>query len=334
MSSNNKSSTSLFLILLLLIAAGAAGWFYLNQPQQDASPETDQAALSQPDALSEGDDGSGDHGNGNHGSPSDNQATGPIGETGQIHQLSEKPTLGTRGLGDPNAPVQIREFFSLTCNHCADFHQGAYQALKEKYIDTGKVYYIYEEFPLNGPALYGSMIARCMPEERYAGFIDLLLKNQDVWAFEGDFKDGLKQNAALAGMSGEEFETCFANKEMQKDTANNIKEASDAWKIRSTPTFVFNDGEKILRGASPIESFDKVIAGLAGDTDAGDAADAGGSDAVDAGGSDAADAPETAVSTEPASGSIPESIAIEVEQELNDNADAMVEDATGIEIFE
>jgi len=188
------------------------------------------------------------------------------GQQGQIYQKDINPILGERSIGNPDAPIQIREFFSLTCNHCASFHAGSYKALKEKYIDTGKVHFIFEEFPLNGPALYGSMIARCLPKERYATFVGLLLEQQDQWAFGGNFKDALKQRAALAGMGDEEFERCYNDRELQKAIAQNIQEVSDIWKISSTPSFVINDGARILSGSHPIEGFEKVMAHLLQDT--------------------------------------------------------------------
>lgn len=252
MSSNKKSAGLLLLGLFLFVAV--ASWFYFSGQSDQSSDEVNQAEGESVEVPR-------DHGH-DHSHP----YSGYKAETGQIHEMAINPVLGRRSVGDPNAPIKIQEFFSLTCNHCANFHNGPYKELKSKYIDTGKVYFIFEEFPLNGPALYGSMIARCMPEERYENFIDLLLRNQDVWAFGGDFKGALKQNAALAGMSEEDFEACFNNKEMQKAIAENIKEASEAWKLTSTPSFVVNDGAKIIRGSKKIEDFDSVIAELLGET--------------------------------------------------------------------
>ena len=123
--------------------------------------------------------------------------------------LTIQPILGTRAVGDPNAPVKITELFSLTCGHCAEFHNNTYPSIKSEYVDTGKVYYVYQEFPLNKPALDASMIARCLPSERYAGFIDLLFKNQEAWALVDDYKSALRQNAKLAGMSDQEFDACL-----------------------------------------------------------------------------------------------------------------------------
>ncbi len=261
MSSNKKSLSSLLLLLLLFFGIASASWFYFTKDKQESGAESEETALLDNAASQENTEEP--H---NENTAHTHDGHGSSAQKGNIHDLSVKPTLGRRGVGDPNAPVQIQEFFSLTCNHCADFHAGAYQALKERFIDTGKVYFIFEEFPLNGPALYGSMIARCMPEERYEPFISLLLKNQETWAFGGDFKKGLKQNAKLAGMSDESFDACFANKELQKEIAQNIAEASDAWKISSTPSFVVNKGERLLNGSQSIENFEKVINELIGNT--------------------------------------------------------------------
>lgn len=252
----NKTSVIAVLIALLVLAFGgykASDYFGLGDKANQTQEQNEETQEDHDDHDHSSHDNH-DHGTDN----SPKVATGTPGEKGKIYQLPVLENLGRRGIGDPNAPVKMQEFFSLTCNHCASFHNDVYPAIKEKYIDTGKIYFILEEFPLNGPALYGSMIARCMPEERYAGFIDLLLTNQDDWAFSGDFKTSLKQNAALGGMGEEEFETCFNNKELQEELATNIKNASENWKVSSTPTFVFNDGERILRGGQTLEQFDRV----------------------------------------------------------------------------
>lgn len=253
MSSTKKSTGTLILLILIFLLAAGASWFYFTG--QNPSDVVEEVA-EQVDDTNADEQAETDHSAHNH--------SAQDAQSGTVHKLNPPAILGTRGVGNPDAPIQIQEFFSLTCNHCADFHTGTYQQLKAKYIDTGVVYFIYQEFPLNGPALYGSMIARCMPEDRYASFIDLLLRSQDKWAFSGDFKNALRQNAALAGMNEEEFDACFSNQELQKAIATNIKEASDVWKITSTPSFVVNDGVRVLSGGQSIESFDKVINELSG----------------------------------------------------------------------
>lgn len=260
MSSGSKSMGTLILAVILFLLVAGGSWFYFTKQQtanDEMSPTSAENAEMPEDeevaTETEEHDGHDHHGH-DHGMDSSISV-----EDGTVYNPPADPILGERGLGDKNAPVTIREYFSLTCNHCASFHTTVYQQVKEKYIDTGKVYFIYEEFPLNGPALYGSMIARCLPEERYAGFIDILLRNQDDWVFGGDFKEALKQNAGLAGMSEEEFNACFENKELQGAIAANIKEGTDNWNISSTPSFVLNNGRKIIRGGKTIESFDAAI---------------------------------------------------------------------------
>lgn len=167
--------------------------------------------------------------------------------------------LGTRAIGNPNAPLKITELFSLTCGHCATFHNDTYPGIKKNFVDTGKVYYVYQEFPLNAPALHASMIARCLPQERYEGFISLLFKTQDQWAATQNYKDALRQNAKLAGLSDQEFDACLENKELQQAFANVISQASQNWQIKSTPTIVFNDGEKTVAGAQAYPAMEHAI---------------------------------------------------------------------------
>jgi len=247
MSGNNKSKLIYPILLILLIAGGV---YLFKQYMPNSGEQENIATLEASDEDIEK-------------APFTNNDSNPAvnlntGEAGTVTQLPTSDVLGVRGVGNPDAPVQVREYFSLTCNHCADFHKNTFPQLKSKYIDTGKIYFIYEEMPLNGPALYGSMIARCLPEERYSEFVGLLLETQADWAFGGNFKEALQKNAALAGMGEEDFNACFENEELRLAIADNIDKSSQAWKIGSTPSFVFNNGERILRGGQPIEVFDAV----------------------------------------------------------------------------
>ncbi len=245
-----KNSTIIIVLVLILLIAGGA--FLFTQLGNDTSE--DGVSISQ-----SRDNDTNEFANlmTNDGSPATNAN---VGEAGTVTQIDAPAILGTRGIGDPNAPVQVREYFSLTCNHCAAFHEGTFKQLKSKYIDTGKIYFIYEEMPLNGPALYGSMIARCLPEARYPEFVSMLLSTQADWAFGGDFKASLQKSAALAGMNEDEFNACFENDELRTAIAENIDASAQAWNISSTPSFVFNNGQRILRGGQDIGAFDAVYA--------------------------------------------------------------------------
>ena len=107
--------------------------------------------------------------------------------------------LSERVLGDPAAPVEIVAYESLTCPHCAAFHAETYDALKERYIDTGKVRFVYRDFPLDGTALRASMLARCTAPEQYFGMLEILFRSQQNWARSHDAVGALSQIGRMAG---------------------------------------------------------------------------------------------------------------------------------------
>ena len=94
--------------------------------------------------------------------------------------------MGERSLGDPKAPVTVAEFFSLTCTHCAAFAREVMPDIKAKLVDTGKLRFVYHDYPLDQIALIAAMVARALPAERYEPFVSALLASQDRWAFAPD----------------------------------------------------------------------------------------------------------------------------------------------------
>lgn len=172
----------------------------------------------------------------------------------------EKATT-PRVLGSPDAPVTISEHASFTCSHCGDFHRETFKKIKEKYIDTGKVKFVFSDFPLNQPALHASMIARCLPEDRYFNFVQLLFETQENWAYERNYTKYLKQNSGLAGLDGATFDACLNSEALQSAILKGVEEAQAAHEIRSTPSFVLN-GEQMIAGAISFEEFSKSIDAL------------------------------------------------------------------------
>jgi len=171
------------------------------------------------------------------------------------------PIEGGPVLGDADAPVTITEYASLTCSHCASFHKDTLPTLVEKYVETGKVRYVFEEFPLDDAALDASLIARCLPQERYLGFTTLLFETQDQWA-SGDYRNALRQNAKLAGLSDEAFDACLTDQGARTAKAETISAATAKWKISATPTFVIeSEGAEaeVISGSQPVAAFDAVI---------------------------------------------------------------------------
>jgi len=85
-----------------------------------------------------------------------------------------KQILSDRIEGDPSAPITMIEYASMTCPHCAEFHTGAYKLIKKEYVETGKVKFIYRDFPLDRLGLAAAMMARCAPKERYFAIVNII----------------------------------------------------------------------------------------------------------------------------------------------------------------
>ena len=175
--------------------------------------------------------------------------------------VDTEKALAERSLGDPSAPVRIEEFASLNCSHCAHFSKETFDKLKEAYIDTGKVYFVFTDFPLNAAAMDAAAVARCLPEERYFQFVKFLFETYDKWSL-GDHTSKLRQNAKLVGMSDGTFDSCLADQKLREGLAAKMQASADKYKLDSTPSFVVNDGAAVLRGALPLAEFDKTLAPL------------------------------------------------------------------------
>ena len=105
------------------------------------------------------------------------------------------------GMGDPNAPIKLIEYASSRCRHSEAFHIETIPSIKKEWIDKGLVYYVLRDFPLDGVAAAASLIARCLPRERFYPFMDLLFRNQPAWN-RGEVADFRVALAALAGQAG------------------------------------------------------------------------------------------------------------------------------------
>ncbi len=172
-------------------------------------------------------------------------------------KVDVKAALADRALGDPSAKIRIDEYASLSCSHCADFSMHSFPKFKETYIDTGKVYFVYHDFPLNAPALDAAVIARCLPEERYFQFVKFLFETQDKWLGK-DYQDALRQNSKLLGMDDATFDACLGSGELKQGLIDQMQKAGKEHEIQSTPSFVVNRKE-VLHGALPVEAFEKVF---------------------------------------------------------------------------
>lgn len=173
--------------------------------------------------------------------------------------LLKASPLGEMALGAPNASVTIIEYASMTCPHCATFTVNVFPKLKSEYIDTGKVRFIFREFPLDIKAAAGSMLARCIGKdnpEKFFAVIDTLFKQQTDWALN-DTVAALTRIGKQAGLSQQAVEDCLKDQSLLDTLSADQKYANEKLKVSSTPTFFIN-GE-ILKGDTSFEEFDKRI---------------------------------------------------------------------------
>lgn len=142
------------------------------------------------------------------------------------------------------AKAILIEYASLSCPHCANFHRTIVPSLKTDWIDSGKLLYVYRDFPLNAPALWAAMVANCLEGERYFAFIGMLYQNQESWLQAADIPAALKQYAQTAGMDDATFDACINDaKEIDRIVAG-VEYAQATYGVDSTPTVIL-DGERV-----------------------------------------------------------------------------------------
>lgn len=170
--------------------------------------------------------------------------------------------LGELVLGNANAPVMMIEYASLSCDHCGAFHRETLPALKERYIDTGKVKLVFRDFPLEPNALRAAMIARCAGPERRYNFIAAFFDHQEGWSHSNDPLAALKQLSKLGGLSEADIDACLANSQVEEAVLQSRLTGQNTFSIQSTPTFIING--KIYPGTRSIDEFAEIIDPLLG----------------------------------------------------------------------
>jgi len=176
--------------------------------------------------------------------------------------VAKPVSLPDMALGPANAPVTITEYASMTCPHCAAFNENVFPKIKSEYIDSGKVRYVFREFPLDIKAAAGSMLARCIAKDdagKYFAVIDMLFKQQNDWVTKNT-TETLTRIGKQAGLSQQAVEDCLKDQALLDKIAADQKFANEVLKVNSTPTFFIN-GE-MIRGETSFEEFDKRIKSL------------------------------------------------------------------------
>ncbi len=162
-------------------------------------------------------------------------------------------TADERTLGSANAPVTVVEYAAPSCPVCARFDADVFPHLKQTYIDTGKVYYVFRMYPISTADGAAEAIARCLPKDQYFPFIEVLFRRQSEWDPEFDVADvhgALVKMARVTGMSAEQVDRCIADKAVQQRINQVAKDAQTRYGLDATPTLII-DGAPQTPGAMP-----------------------------------------------------------------------------------
>jgi protein-disulfide isomerase len=165
--------------------------------------------------------------------------------TVDVTELMKPGVLPEMALGNPDAKVKIVEYMSMTCSHCADFHNKTFDGIKSKYIDTGKIYFVLREFPLDPLAAAGFMLARNAPGGKYFDVVSYLFKTQSEWAFVDDPLSGLRNVSKQFGYSPSTFEATLTDQKLLDNINETRKHGADAFGITGTPTFFINGKREV-----------------------------------------------------------------------------------------
>jgi protein-disulfide isomerase len=178
---------------------------------------------------------------------------------GAAADVAKPVSLPDMAVGPADASVTIVEYASMTCPHCAAFTEQVFPKIKSEFIDTGKIRFVFREFPLDIKAAAGSMLARCIAKTdagKYFAVVDLLFKQQNEWAGPKT-TEVLKRIGKQAGLTEQNVEDCLKDQALLDKIAADQKYANEVLKVNSTPTFFIN-GE-MLKGETSFEEFAKKI---------------------------------------------------------------------------
>jgi protein-disulfide isomerase len=159
--------------------------------------------------------------------------------------------------GNPKAKVTVIEYASLTCPHCARFTNDVFPEIKKNYIDTGKIRFVFRDYPLDNLGLAAAVLARCAPGDRGKNMIEVLFKNQNEWARSPKPIEPLRAYAQLSGLTAEQVDACLNADEPLKTIQQEQQKATTLYKVEATPTFYIDD-EKVS-GEKTYADFAKLL---------------------------------------------------------------------------
>ena len=162
-------------------------------------------------------------------------------------------------IGDKDAPITIIEYASMSCSHCASFHNNTLPDIKKEYIDTGKVRMVFRDYPFNYPALLGSMMMRCIESDVRYDYMNALYQLQNTWVNKDPkiSKKELYKIMQSGGMTKDEFNECYSNLDNENLILEGVMAAQKDFNIKSTPSFIVNGN--LIEGNKNIKEFRQII---------------------------------------------------------------------------
>lgn len=167
-------------------------------------------------------------------------------------------------IGAPNAPVTLIEYASMTCPHCARFHADVLPRLKTEYVETGRLKFVFRDFPLDRMALNAHMLARCAGPDRFFAFLDVFFGQQANWTrgTPDQMTQALRRLARLGGMADAQIDQCLADTSVQNEVLAQTMTGEREHRVQATPTIVING--TVHRGGMSYEELDRALRPLAG----------------------------------------------------------------------
>ena len=164
-------------------------------------------------------------------------------------------------IGSTNAKVTVKVFSSLTCPHCANFHNAIFNNLKKEYIDKGLVKFEHHAFPLDLAALNAEIIVRCQANnDKKFKLLEAIYNKQKVWAVGSDINkinELIKKVGAGFDLTEEKMDKCLKDNNAQDEILEERIDAQKKYRIESTPTVIVND--KKYNNKVDYKSFKKII---------------------------------------------------------------------------
>ena len=161
--------------------------------------------------------------------------------------LNAAPAEGDMSMGPDTARVTVIEYASASCPHCAAFYKDVFPTLKTEYIDSGKIHFIFREFPHNDASFCALLAARCARTEKNFPLVDVFVTTQNEWLQNP--LEGLNKIAQQAGFTKESFDACLKNEAVAKAILD-VRKTADGLGVTGIHTFFINgemlDGEKTI----------------------------------------------------------------------------------------